>query len=81
MMRGEEPPRRLAELVDLQFERGPSSRIDNTTQIDTFVREGMEHVVILNRPLFKTKDQVDPEMDALTYVVTLQRFAMPLDKI
>ena len=81
MIRLKEPPRRLAELVYLQFERRASPRITDTTQIDTFVRQGMEHVVIINRPLFKTKNQVDPEMDALTDIIALQRFAMPLHEI
>ncbi len=76
-----EPSRRLAELVYLQLERRAPSCIDNTTQIDTFVGEGMEHVVILNRSLFKTKNQIDPQMDALTDIIALQGFPMSFDKI
>ena len=68
-MRGEEPPRRLAELVDLQLERRPSPRITNTIQIDTFVSERMEDVVITNRSLFKTENQVDPQVYSLGYII------------
>ncbi len=81
MMRGEEPPRRLAELVDLQLERRPSPRITNTIQIDTFVSERMEDVVVLNRPLFRTENQVDPQMDALRHVIRFQGFPMSFNKI
>ena len=69
MMRGEEPPRRLAELVDLQLEGRAPSRIANTIQVDTFIGQRMEDVVITNRSLFKTENQVDPQVYSLGYII------------
>ena len=81
MIRLKKPARRLAELVYLQLERRAPSCIDNTIQIDTFVRQRMEHVVILNRPLFPTEHQIDPEVDALRHVVAFQGFSVSFDEV
>ena len=59
----EQLARSLSEFSDLNFESDSLYWVFQLFKVDSaFVGQGMEEVIVLNRPLLVPKDKVDPEM-------------------
>ena len=44
----------------------------------SLVRHRMEHIVVLDRALLHSEDQIDPEVNVLRHIVRFERFTILL---
>jgi hypothetical protein len=72
----------LAELRYLHLEGSALHRVVKHTLFNfVLVSARMEHVVVINRVLLNAENQVDPQVNVLRNVVTLERVALLLQKL